>query len=299
MGRAGQPSREHTGRWTAVYAYFKSLGPGLVTGASDDDPTNISTFSQTGVLFGYTQLWTVLYTIPMMIVVQDMCARIAIRTGSGLTTVMREHYAKPFLYTCIALLCLANVANIGADLGAMADTARLFIALPAVLWIVLITLFILLLQVFLPYARYANYLRWLTLALLAYVVTAFLLPQHWGPLLRWTIVPTLYFTRSYWLNLAAILGTSISPYLFFWQASQGGGRIPAALHCPPDCPGAHSLSRLLAPAGCGDGDDFLQRRLLVHDRHRRVGLQSRARTAGHRAAGRPGTASAGRASGHP
>ncbi len=219
MGKAGQPSRQGAGRWHAWYLYFKSLGPGLVTGASDDDPTNISTFTQSGVLFGYTQLWTVLYTIPMMIVVQEMCARIAIRTGSGLATVMRAHYAKPFLYACVFLLCLANVVNIGADLGAMADAAQLLLRLPLGIWMALITLFILLLQVFLPYARYAHYLRWLTVSLLAYVVTAMLLPQHWGQLLRFTFVPTLYFSRSYWLNLAAILGTSISPYLFFWQAN--------------------------------------------------------------------------------
>ena len=220
MGKVGESSRQRAGRWKALYAYFKSLGPGLITGASDDDPTNISTFTQTGALFGYTQLWTVLYTIPMMIVVQEMCARIAIRTGAGLTTVMRAHFAKPLLYACIALLWLANVANIGADLGAMADAAQLLIKLPLLIWIALITLFTVLLQVLLPYARYVHYLRWLTLSLLAYVVTALLLSQHWGQLLRYTFVPKLYFTRAYWLNLAAILGTSISPYLFFWQADQ-------------------------------------------------------------------------------
>lgn len=218
--KARQATKSQTGRGKAWRAFFTFLGPGLVVGASGDDPTNISTFTQTGALFGYTQLWTVLYTIPMMIVVQEMCARIAIRTGGGLATVMRAHYAKPFLYVCVALLCIANVVNIGADLGAMADAARLLIRLPLALWMALITLGTLLLQVFLPYRRYAHYLRWLTLSLLAYVVTALLLPQHWGHLLRATFVPTLYWSRNYWLNLAAILGTSISPYLFFWQADQ-------------------------------------------------------------------------------
>ncbi len=190
-----------------------------MTGAAADDPTNISTFNQTGAQFGYTQLWTVLVSIPMMIAVQEMCARIAIRTGTGLTEVMRAHYAKPLLYTSVALLWLANTVNIGADLGAMASSMQLLIRLPFILWLIFFTLFSLLLLVLLEYARYARYLRVLTLSLLAYVVVAMILPQDWGRVLKCTLVPTLYLSKAYWLDLAAILGTNISPYLFFWQAN--------------------------------------------------------------------------------
>ena len=150
----------------------------------------------------------------------------------------------------------------------------------------------LLLQVLLPYARYAHYLRWLTLSLLAYVVTALLLSQHWGQLLRYTFVPKLYFTRAYWLNLAAILGTSISPYLFFWQADQEVEELRRPGR-PARRASLYSVPRVLAPDGCGDRDDFLQRRLLVYDRHRRLGLPPRTRRYRYRAAGRTGAATAG------
>jgi NRAMP (natural resistance-associated macrophage protein)-like metal ion transporter len=207
-------------RFGKFQAYIRSLGPGLITGASDDDPAGIGTYSQTGAQFGYTQLWTALFTTPLMTTVQEICARIALQTGTGLAENIRRHYPKPVLYVCVALLFIANTVNLGADLGAMAVSAQMLIGLPFIVWLVALTLLSITLEIFVDYKQYAKILRGLTLALLAYGLVVFIVPQDWGTALRNTLIPTIQFTQDYLLNLVAILGTTISPYLFFWQANE-------------------------------------------------------------------------------
>lgn len=206
--------------WGKVKTFGKTLGPGLITGAADDDPSGIGTFSQTGAQFGYTQLWTALFTIPLMIAIQETCARIALETGTGLARVIGKHYPKWILYACIFLLFGANAINLGADLGAMAAAGQMLIPLPFLVWLILFTLLTVGLEVFLNYSQYARLLRFLTLALLAYVFTVFAVHQDWGQALRNTFIPAFQFDQARLMNLVAIFGTTISPYLFFWQASQ-------------------------------------------------------------------------------
>lgn len=203
-----------------ISVYLKSLGPGLITGASDDDPSGIGTYSQTGAQFGYGQLWTAVFTFPLMAAVQEICARIALHTGLGLAEVIREHYPKPILYMSVLLLFIANSINIGADLGAMAASCQLLLNIPFSLWLILITVLSVTLEIFVSYKQYARLLRFLTLSLFAYILVAFVVPQDWHSVLRSTIIPTLRSHKEYLLNLVAVLGTTISPYLFFWQASQ-------------------------------------------------------------------------------
>jgi NRAMP (natural resistance-associated macrophage protein)-like metal ion transporter len=200
--------------------YFRALGPGLITGASDDDPSGIGTYAQTGAQFGYTQLWMALFTFPLMTIIQEICARVALQTGTGLATVLRKSYPRPVLYFCLLLLCIANTFNLGADLGAMAAAARLLVPLPIYLWLAIITIVILMLLIFISYNSYARILRFLTLSLVAYVLVVFAVQQDYGQALRNTFIPSLQFNRAYLMNLVAVLGTTISPYLFFWQASQ-------------------------------------------------------------------------------
>jgi NRAMP (natural resistance-associated macrophage protein)-like metal ion transporter len=200
--------------------FFKILGPGFITGAADDDPTAIATYTQSGAQFGYGQLWTALFTIPFMSVVQEMCGRIGTVTGKGLAQVIKQHYSKTILYSTVMLLVISNIINIGADLGAMAATGQLLIRIPFILWLAVLTLVILVLQIFIPYKTYTKYLKYLALALLAYVVVAFMVKQNWQEIAASTFIPRVSFTKSYLLTIVAILGTNISPYLFFWQASQ-------------------------------------------------------------------------------
>ncbi len=203
-----------------IRVYLQSLGPGLITGASDDDPSGIGTYAQTGAQFGYAQLWTALFTFPLMTAVQEMCARIALHTGHGLADLIREHYPKPVLYGCVLLLFTANTLNLGADLGAMAASCQMLLSLPLWVWLIALTLLTTALEIFVSYKQYARLLRWLTFSLCAYVLVAFVVSQNWAQVLRSTLMPTIQFNREYVLNLVAVLGTTISPYLFFWQASQ-------------------------------------------------------------------------------
>jgi NRAMP (natural resistance-associated macrophage protein)-like metal ion transporter len=203
-----------------IKVYLKSLGPGLITGASDDDPSGIGTYSQTGAQFGYAQLWMALFTFPLMTVVQEVCARIALHTGRGLAEVIREHYPKPILYVSVLLLFIANTINIGADLGAMAASCQSLLSIPFSIWLVALTLLTILLEIFVSYKQYARLLRFLTLSLFAYILAAFVVSQDWRQVFYSTIIPTIQFNKDYALNLVAVLGTTISPYLFFWQAAQ-------------------------------------------------------------------------------
>jgi NRAMP (natural resistance-associated macrophage protein)-like metal ion transporter len=201
-------------------AYLGALGPGVITGASDDDPSGIGTYAQTGAQFGYTQLWTSLFTFPLMAVIQEMCARVGLQTGRGLAEIIRLYYPKPVLYFCVILLFAANTINIGADLGAMAASGQLLAGIPFYIWLGVVAVLTTGLEILVSYKRYASVLRILTLSLLAYIFVVFVVPQDWGQAVRNTVVPTIQFDKDYLLNLVAILGTTISPYLFFWQASE-------------------------------------------------------------------------------
>ncbi len=201
--------------------YWRMLGPGLTTGASDDDPSGIATYSQTGAQFGYQLLWLAPLTFPLMAVVQEMCARIGLVTGRGLAGNIRVNFSKKMLYISTLLLFAANTFNIGADLGAMAKGVQLlypqanFALLVIGLAVVSVGL-----QIFTPYAKYARYLKWLAMILLAYVLSAILAHLNWGEVLKQTAIPSIHLGKEQILLICAILGTTISPYLFFWQTSQ-------------------------------------------------------------------------------
>jgi NRAMP (natural resistance-associated macrophage protein)-like metal ion transporter len=202
-------------------AYWNVLGPGLTTGASDDDPSGIATYSQTGAQFGFQLLWLSVITFPLMAIIQEMCARIGIVTGKGLAGNIREHFPKKVLYVCTAMLFAANAFNIGADLGAMAKAVQLLDhSANFSLTVIGFALVCILLQIYLPYARYAHYLKWLAMVLLAYIASAIMAHLDWGNVLKGTISPSVHFTKDQLLLICAILGTTISPYLFFWQTSQ-------------------------------------------------------------------------------
>jgi NRAMP (natural resistance-associated macrophage protein)-like metal ion transporter len=198
----------------------KKIGPGFITGAADDDPSGVATYSQTGAIFGFSQLWLALFSFPFMVVIQQMCGRIGMVTGKGLAGVIRAHYSKPVLYFAVSLLVIANTINIGADLGAMATSAQMLLRSSFLFWLCLMTAFIIVLEVFVNYKTYSKILKYLALTLFAYVLTAFIVKPDWGIIVKNTVLPQIKFSGDYLLNVVAILGTTISPYLFFWQASE-------------------------------------------------------------------------------
>lgn len=201
--------------------FLRILGPGLITGAADDDPSGIATYSQAGAQFGYHMAWVLWYTLPMQVAVQEACARIGAVTGKGLATIIREHYPRKVLYPVVGLVVFANVLNIGADIGAMAAALQLIIpAIPFFLATLGFTVVMLMLEIFTSYRTYAKILKWLALALLAYPLTAFIAGQDWSTVLHSSLIPHLEFTGEYWFLIVAVLGTTISPYLFFWQTSE-------------------------------------------------------------------------------
>ena len=200
--------------------FLRRLGPGFITGSVDDDPSGIATYSQTGAQFGNSQLWTASFSFPFMSAIQEMCGRIGIITGSGIAGVMKKNYPKIILYFSVLLLTIANVINIGVDLGAMTSSARLVFGINFNIMIILMATTSLLLQVFIPYKIYSRYLKYLTLSLLAYIIVVFFVKQDWGNVFFSTFIPHFSFTRDYFMNIVAILGTTISPYLFFWQAGE-------------------------------------------------------------------------------
>ena len=199
--------------------YLRLLGPGLVTGAADDDPSGITTYSVAGASLGYGMLWVALVTFPLMAAVQLVCARIGLVTGRGLAAAIRRHYPRPFLYAACLLLLVANVFNIAADLSGMAGVMHMLTGLPTVVSVPVIGLDVLLATVYTSYATFARWLQWLTAVLIAYVVTAFLAAPDWRQVLAATFVPRLAWDSVYMTTAVAVLGTTISPYLFFWQAS--------------------------------------------------------------------------------
>lgn len=201
--------------------YWSTLGPGLVTGASDDDPSGIATYSQAGAQYGTSLLWLSLFTLPFMGIIQEMCARIALVTGRGLTANMKKAFPIWVLYLSMSLLFIANTLNIGADLGAMAKSVQLVV--PGFNFSLLVIFFGiggLLLEIFVSYRVYARYLKWMALVLLSYVASVFLINIDWGTVLANTIIPKMEFSKKMIFIVTAVLGTTISPYLFFWQTSQ-------------------------------------------------------------------------------
>jgi NRAMP (natural resistance-associated macrophage protein)-like metal ion transporter len=200
--------------------WLRKLGPGLITGAADDDPSGIGTYSQAGAQLGFSALWTLLFTYPLMVGIQLVSARIGLVTGHGVAANIRRLYPRWVLQPMIILLLIANTINIAADLGAMSEALRLLVGGPALVYVPLFGAVSVLLQVNMPYPRYAPLLKWLVTALFAYVGTVFVIDVPWREVLVGTLVPTVSLKREYVLVLVAVFGTTISPYLFFWQASQ-------------------------------------------------------------------------------
>ena len=216
----GLPGSEPVARPWRVRRFFAELGPGLITGAADDDPSGISTYSVAGATFGYAPLWTALFSFPLMAAVQLMCARLGMVSGRGLASVIRRHYSRRVLWGACALLIVANVINIGADLGGMAEVSEMVTGVKAYVWTPLYAVFIVSLLFWSSYRRIASVFKWLTLVLFAYVLAAFLARPEWGAVLRATLVPHVEWSNGYLAVFVGILGTTISPYLFFWQAAQ-------------------------------------------------------------------------------
>ena len=204
----------------ASRSWVSKLGPGLITGAADDDPSGIATYSQAGAQFGFNMLWTVMLTYPLMVGIQVVSARIGRVNGHGLATNIRQQFPAWLLYGIVALLLVANTINIAADIAAMGDALKLMIGGPRHFYAICFGAVSLLLQTFIPYDRYIRILKWLTLALLAYVATALVVHIPWMQVLSSTVLPQLSWQPAYITTVVAVFGTTISPYLFFWQASQ-------------------------------------------------------------------------------
>ena len=216
MNREGKPKVKRN----KFLKFLSILGPGLTTGAADDDPSGIATYSQTGAQFGYGQLWTAFYMLPFMMGVQEACARTGMVTGKGIAAIEKEHYNSKVLYAVVALVVIANVINIGADIGAMASAAELITPLPFVIWTLLFTASILILEIFTTYKVYARILKWLALSLLAYPITVFIVQMPWSTVLKATFIPHIEFSFAFFFIITGVLGTTISPYMFFWETSQ-------------------------------------------------------------------------------
>jgi NRAMP (natural resistance-associated macrophage protein)-like metal ion transporter len=199
---------------------LKIAGPGIITGAADDDPSGIATYTQTGAQFGYGQLWTALLVLPMLVAVQEACARIGAVTGKGIAAVVKERYSKTVLYGMLALVLVANTINLGADLGAMGAAAQLIVPVNFTVLVLFFSALILILEIFTTYKTYAQILKWLCLTLFSYVITVFLVHEPWTTILRATFVPHIEFTSAFFFIITGVIGTTISPYMFFWEASE-------------------------------------------------------------------------------
>jgi NRAMP (natural resistance-associated macrophage protein)-like metal ion transporter len=208
------------GRPKGIEGFFADVGPGLITGCADDDPSGISTYSMTGALFGYSFLWSALLTFPLMVTLQTMCGRLALVSGRGLAGVVRRRYSRWILWGACSLLVVANVFNIGADLGGMSAATELVTGIRSVVWTPIYTIVIVAFLFYSSYRRIARIFKWITLVLLAYVITAFFAKVDWSQALAATFRPHPIWSHDYLEVLVGILGTTISPYLFFWQASQ-------------------------------------------------------------------------------
>ena len=219
----GDPLRlRHHGHRRTIrgHGYFKRLGPGIVTGAADDDPSGIGTYSQVGAAYGYGILWATLFVAPMAVAVQEMAARLGLVTGRGLATLIRDRFPRWVLFVCVGIVALANTFNIAADLASMGASAHLVVPLPPELLTIVMAAVMLVLELYLSYRRYANVLRFLALSLLAYVLVLFAVNVDWAAVVRGFLVPNLDGGKAELAALIAVFGTTVSPYLFFWQASE-------------------------------------------------------------------------------
>jgi len=213
-GSARSARRVRFGRFLAI------LGPGLITGAADDDPSGIATYSQTGAQFGYGQLWIAFFTLPLMTAIQEACARIGLVTGKGIVAVVKDRYGKSIAYGVVLLVLVANTINLGADIGAMGAAAELIAPANFAVWTLLFTAVILVLEIFTSYRLYASILKWLALALISYVVTVIIVPQPWATIARATFVPHIELDFAFLFISTGVIGTTISPYMFFWEANE-------------------------------------------------------------------------------
>ncbi len=214
---AGRIARYHARRTWHPFAF---LGPGLITGAADDDPSGIATYSQAGAAFGYSMCWVMLFTWPLMAAIQEISARIGRVTGEGIAGNIRAHYPKPLLQFIVVLLFAANLLNLGADLGAMGDAVKLFVGGPGRLYVVFFAFLCAGLEIFSRYERYVRLLKWTTLSLFAYIATVLAVEVPWREVAYHTLVPNFLWRQDYWVTIVAVLGTTISPYCFFWQSSE-------------------------------------------------------------------------------
>ncbi|MBK8465346.1 MAG: Nramp family divalent metal transporter [Chloracidobacterium sp.] len=203
-----------------IKRFLDRLGPGLITGASDDDPSGIGTYTQAGAALGYATLWTAVVTLPLMIVVQHICAKIGMCSGRGLAGVLKTHYSRWLLYPAVAGLVIANTINAGADIAAISAAINMFIPIPISVMVLPIALAIVVLQIWGSYSLILKIFKWLSLSLFAYVIAAFLAKPDWFAVARATVIPQISFTAEYITTVVAILGTTISPYLFFWEAGE-------------------------------------------------------------------------------
>jgi NRAMP (natural resistance-associated macrophage protein)-like metal ion transporter len=211
-------ARKHYGKFGR---FVRVLGPGVVTGAADDDPSGIATYSQAGAVYGYGLLWMFPIMFPLLLAVQESCARIGAVSGEGLAALLKRHYSKKILYSAVTLVVVANTVNIGADLAAMAATTQLLVPNAPFVWLaILFAVICVVMQISVPYKQYAKILKWLAITLFAYPVTAFLVGQPWGEVITRTFIPDITINKETIYIIVGILGTTISPYLFFWNTSE-------------------------------------------------------------------------------
>lgn len=206
--------------WTRTKLYWKSLGPGLITGASDDDPSGLATYSSVGAKFGFGLLWMAAWLLPMMMAIQEACARIGIITNKGLTGVLLKHYKKYVVATIVSLLIIANVANIGADIGAMAASLQMLVKIDFIPAAIVFAAAMIILEIWVPYEKYFQILKWLSLVLFAYIITAIMIHPSWLMVGKELFSPKFVFSKEYIFAMVAFFGTTITPYLFFWQTSE-------------------------------------------------------------------------------
>lgn len=203
-----------------IKEFFKKIGPGFVTGAADDDPSGIGTYSIAGAQFGYKMNWMTLFLLPAMIAIQEMCGRLGMVTGMGLAGVIKKYSSKKILYMAVTLLAVANIINIGADLGIMAASIQMLLGFPFYYWLIIVAVFVTWMEIAIPYKSYSKYLKFLGLTLCVYVVTAFLIKQDWKEIAISTLIPHIQLDSIYIMTMIGFIGTTISPYLFFWQPSE-------------------------------------------------------------------------------
>lgn len=206
--------------WQKVRLFLKALGPGIITGASDDDPSGIGTYSSVGAKFGYSILWMAVWLLPMMLAIQEVCARIGIVTNRGLAGVLKKHYRKNTVMVAVFLLIIANIANIGADLGAMAASLEMLSGINFYTGAISFALIIIFLEIFVKYHVYVRFLKWLSISVLAYVVVGVMIHPDWLLIFKQAFIPAISWNADYIFAMVAVFGTSITPYLFFWQASE-------------------------------------------------------------------------------